>query len=82
MTDGYQPKPGPRAVAPPPRDPSGLNPPAAQGPHPLGVREALQVLLDQIDYTAGACTPTEQVGAVLDHRVIALCRRALATVED
>jgi hypothetical protein len=78
MTDGYQPKPGPRNVAPPPRDPSGVPVEVRR----LGVREALQVLLDQVDYTAGACAPTERVGAVLDHRVIALCRRSLAAVED
>ena len=81
MTDGYQPKPGPRNVAPPPRDPSGV-PALPAEVRPLGVREALKVLLDQVDYTAGACTPTERVGAVLDHRVIALCRRSLAAVED
>jgi hypothetical protein len=39
---------------------------------------ALRVLLDQVDYTAGACAPTEMVGAVLPRDVIALCRNALA----
>lgn len=39
---------------------------------------ALRVLLDQVDYTKGACTPTEMVGAVLPREVITLCREALA----
>jgi len=40
--------------------------------------EALRLLLDQVDYTAGACAPTELVGAVLDKSVIETCKRALA----
>lgn len=40
--------------------------------------EALALLLDQVDYTAGACALTELVGAVLDASVIETCRAALA----
>jgi hypothetical protein len=40
----------------------------------LTLREALRLLLDQVDYTNGACGPTELVGAVLPRDVIALCR--------
>lgn len=43
----------------------------------LAVDEALETLLDQVDYTAGNCYPTEMVGAVLAKEVILLCRRAL-----
>lgn len=39
--------------------------------------EDLRLILDQVDYTAGACSPTEMVGAVLDKSVIAICRKAL-----
>jgi hypothetical protein len=37
--------------------------------------EALLLLLDQVDYTAGNCRMTEMVGAVLPKQVIALCRK-------
>ena len=37
----------------------------------------IQVLLDQVDYTSGACSPTEMVGAVLDRSVVA---QALAEI--
>jgi hypothetical protein len=40
--------------------------------------EALALLLDQVDYTAGNCALTEMVGAVLPAEVIGLCRRVLA----
>jgi hypothetical protein len=40
--------------------------------------EALRLLLDQVDYTKGACGPTEMVGAVLDKSIIEICHRALA----
>lgn len=42
----------------------------------MDCRTALLTLLDQVDYTAGACRPNEMVGAVLDKRVIELCREA------
>lgn len=42
----------------------------------MDCRTALLTLLDQVDYTAGNCRPNEMVGAVLDKRVIALCREA------
>lgn len=44
----------------------------------LSVREALQTVLDQVDYTSGACTPTEMVAAVLPVEVIKLAREALS----
>lgn len=45
---------------------------------PLSTAEALRLILDQVDYTKGACGPTELVGAVLSTQVIEICRRALA----
>lgn len=44
----------------------------------LSTSEALRLILDQVDYTAGACNLTELVGAVLPEDVIATCRQALA----
>lgn len=41
------------------------------------LRNALLVVLDHVDYTASACTPTEMVGAVLPREVIALARKVL-----
>jgi len=38
---------------------------------------ALALVLDQVDYTRGACGLTEMVGAVLSKEVIALARRAI-----
>jgi hypothetical protein len=43
----------------------------------LTEREALQLLLDSVDYTAGACSVTEMVGAVLPVEVIEIARQAL-----
>lgn len=46
---------------------------------------ALRVILDQVDYTSGACRPNEMVGAVLPKEIIEMARKALAlakTVED
>ena len=48
----------------------------------LGVRvvrleEALLTVLDQVDYTAGACNLTDMVGACLPLEVIGLARAAL-----
>lgn len=40
--------------------------------------EALSLILDQVDYTRGACRSTEMVGAVLDQTVIKQCREAIA----
>ena len=37
----------------------------------------IQVLLDQVDYTSGACSVTEMVGAVLDKSVIDEARAAI-----
>lgn len=41
------------------------------------LRQWLGVVLDQVDYTSGACTVTEMVGAVLDKDVIKNARAAL-----
>lgn len=40
-------------------------------------KEALQLLLDQVDYTSGACSLTEMVGACLPKEVIKLCRQVI-----
>lgn len=45
------------------------------------LRAALATLLDQVDYTAGACRVTEMVGACLPEEVIKLCRKALVPQE-
>lgn len=42
----------------------------------------LQVLLDQVDYTSGACSLTEMVGAVLPKQVIENARIALANLKE
>ena len=47
------------------------------GPIITELEAALGVLLDQVDYTAGACTLTEMVGAVLPLEVIERARKAL-----
>jgi hypothetical protein len=39
--------------------------------------EALRLLLDQVDYTKGACSVTEMVGAVLPKEVIERCHQTL-----
>jgi len=44
--------------------------------------EALQVVLDQVDYTKGACTVTEMVGACLSTEVIELARQAIREAQD
>jgi hypothetical protein len=44
----------------------------------LTTREALLLVLDQVDYTKGACGLTEMVGACLDARIIREARAALA----
>ncbi len=42
------------------------------------LRAALEVVLDQVDYTKGACQVNEMVGAVLPKEVIAKARTAIA----
>lgn len=37
----------------------------------------IQVLMDQVDYTKGNCSPTDLVGAVLDVGVIDSARQAI-----
>jgi hypothetical protein len=44
----------------------------------MDCRTALLTVLDQVDYTKGACSFTEMVGAVLPKEVIALARKAIA----
>ena len=41
-------------------------------------REALLLVLDQVDYTVGACSPTDMVAAALPTVVIDRARAALA----
>jgi len=43
----------------------------------MNCKEALQVLLDHVDYTSGACGLTEMVGGVLPKSIIDLCREAI-----
>jgi hypothetical protein len=38
---------------------------------------ALQIVLDQVDYTARNCSPTDMVAAVLDISVIKIAKQAL-----
>lgn len=45
----------------------------------LSLRDALLTVLDQVDYMAGNCSPTEMVAAVLPKEIIVLARRALET---
>ena len=40
--------------------------------------EAIQLILDQVDYTNGACSMAEMVGACLDARFIDQARNAIA----
>ena len=44
----------------------------------MDCRTALLTVLDQVDYTSGACGVTEMVGAVLPKEIIALARKAIA----
>ena len=39
--------------------------------------EALQLILDSVDYTDGACSLNEMVGAVLPKRIIELAKAAI-----
>lgn len=43
----------------------------------MNAREALQVVLDSVDYTAGNCRVNEMVGAVLPRSIILLAREAI-----
>jgi hypothetical protein len=43
----------------------------------LNLREALELVLDQVDYTRGACAPTEMVAAVLPVNVLTIAHDAL-----
>lgn len=45
--------------------------------HSTTVKEALLLLLDQVDYTKGNCGPTEMVSAVLTPEVLSICRQAI-----
>ena len=45
--------------------------------HAERLHAMLLTVLDQVDYTRGACTPTEMVGAVLPREVIDLARKVL-----
>lgn len=40
--------------------------------------EALQLLLDQVDFTVGACSPTDMVGACIPTGVLDKCHEAIA----
>lgn len=40
------------------------------------LQEALRLILDQIDYTRGACKPNESVGGVVCADVLARARKA------
>ena len=69
-------------------DPIALGAIASSVPieQPMSERERklqamLLTVLDQVDYTAGACGLTEMVGAVLPKEVIVLARKALAAYE-
>lgn len=48
----------------------------------LGIREALLLVLDQVDYTRHACRPDEMVGAVLPREVIDIARAALERAQE
>lgn len=43
----------------------------------LTCKEALLLVLDQVDYTKHACSPTEMVGACLPTEVIDRARQAI-----
>lgn len=43
----------------------------------LELREALEALLDQVDYVARNCSINDMVGSVLPREIISKCRRAL-----
>jgi hypothetical protein len=45
------------------------------------LRIALQVVLDQVDYTHKACKPNEMVGACLSTQVLDMAHKALEDTE-
>lgn len=45
---------------------------------PLTCKEALLLLLDQVDFTKGACSPTDMVAACIPKEVFERCREAIA----
>lgn len=47
----------------------------------IELRTTIKLLLDQVDYVAGNCKPTEQVGAVLPKIIIEVARDALKPTE-
>ena len=51
----------------------------SKGTREEALASALRLLLDQVDYTAGACRAAEMVGAVLDTAVIRRVRDVLAS---
>lgn len=48
----------------------------------LRLRVALQVVLDQIDYTRGACTPTEMIGACMPKEVLEMAHDVLEATKE
>ncbi len=44
----------------------------------MNCKTALQTVLDQVDYTNRACSPTEMIGAILPREVILLAKEAIA----
>lgn len=59
---------------------TNLNNPAENN-HTPELIAALKLLLDQVDYTVGACRLTDMVGACLDHKVIKRVRAVIAKAE-
>lgn len=47
----------------------------------MGTKEALQVVLDNVDYMKQNCKPTDMVAAALSHTVIEGARAAIAAAE-
>lgn len=43
----------------------------------MTLEQALRLLLDHMDYTKGACEPTEMVAACVPKEVLMECREAL-----
>ena len=48
----------------------------------LTPREALLLLLDQIDYTRGACSLTDMVGAALPAEVLDKCHETIEATKE
>lgn len=48
----------------------------------LSCREALLLVLDQVDYTEGACSVAELVGGALSRQVLAVAREAVTSSKD